>query len=90
MALVLLGLWLGIELGPGADAARAELAQLLQPSPSPAPPKPMPPRPRLPRPELRRSSVGADIAAVRADTLFAAFRAHLAAGRLAEARTALE
>jgi outer membrane protein assembly factor BamD (BamD/ComL family) len=91
LALVLLGLWLGIELGPRADAARAELAQLPQPSPSQAPPpKPMPPRPRLPRPELRRSSVGADIAAVRADTLFAGFRAHLAAGRLAEARTALE
>jgi tetratricopeptide (TPR) repeat protein len=66
-------------------------------SPAPAlaqapaqPPKPVPPRPRLPRPELRRHSVGADIAAVRADSLFAPFRAQLAAGRLSEARAALE
>ncbi len=53
-------------------------------------PKPMPPRPRLPRPELRRGSLGADIAAVRADSLFAGFRAQLAAGRLAAARAELE
>jgi hypothetical protein len=57
--------------------------------PKPVPPPSAPPR-RLPRPELRRPSVGVDVAAVRADTLFAPFRAHLAAGRLAEARSALD
>ena len=86
-ALVILGLALATELGPSVDSARADPTLAQAPAQTP---KPTPPRPRLPRPELRRSSLGADIAAVRADSLFAPFRAHLAAGRLSEARAALE
>jgi TolA-binding protein len=58
--------------------------------PAPGPGTRLPGRsPNLPRPEARRHSLDADIAAVRADTVFAPFREHLGAGRLEPARSAL-
>lgn len=58
--------------------------------------RPFPRRPResgrprvLPRPDSPRHSVDVDIEKVRADTVFAAFREHLRAGRLEPARAAL-
>jgi len=74
-------------------AALAESAYAVPASAQAAPAAPaVPPAAarRLPRPELRRPTLGADVEAVRADSLFAPFRSHLAAGRLAEARADLD
>jgi hypothetical protein len=80
--------------GTGAQPANPKAgAQPANPKAGAQPANPAPPRMQtrpLPRPDLRRPSLGADIQAVRADSAFAPFRAHLAAGRLAEARAALE
>ena len=85
-------LWAGLVLLAGAAEAAPASGQSA-PAEAPAPTTPSrPPAPaqRLPRPELRRPSLGVDIEAVRADSLFAPFRSQLAAGRLSEARAALD
>lgn len=86
-----LGARIGVAFGLAVLAAIAGSVDAGRASGQAAPPV-APPAPvrRLPRPELRRPSLGVDIDQVRADSLFAPFRAHLAAGRLPEARAALD
>jgi TolA-binding protein len=72
-----------------AVAGLGEAQTPLPPLPPPTPQGIIPPG-KLPRPELRRQTLGADIEQVRADTLFAPFRAQLVAGRLDQARAALD
>jgi TolA-binding protein len=84
IAALAVGLLLALAAAAGAAEAPPSAAA------PPANPAPQPSARRLPRPDLRRPSLGVDVQAVRSDSMFAPFRAHLAAGRLAEARAALD